>query len=142
MRVRHQSDVAGNADRPAALKCLQKAHWLAIGSDEPVGGRSGRRRFPAIDRAQNTAGFVVIEQEATTADAARLRFYNGQREHHCHRRVSSRAAFTQYLDPRIRNPRIGGGCHADILGEQRLRDDKRDGENKFFHNCMLSCEKQ
>ena len=113
MDQRHQADVTRNADRFAALKSLNERQRLAVRPQEPVRLRGHRRGLAAVDGGNCTVRAGRMDQKTAAADTARLRFHDGQRQHHGHRRVAGRAALAQNLHAHLGRARIGTGGQAD-----------------------------
>ena len=70
----------------------------------------------------------MMDEEPATADAAGLRFHNGQREHHRHSGVGGAAAFVQNFHARVAGARIGR-CN-NPLGKGGHREDEKGERNE------------
>jgi hypothetical protein len=96
MRELEQAKHARRSHRTAAGDRVAQRHRAAVGLEEPVGPRGGRRRFPPVVAAQQLLLLVPVQQEGAAADAGGLRLDEAQHHLHRDRRVHRTAAAREH----------------------------------------------
>ena len=90
----------------AADHSFVKRHGLAVGQQEQPLVDAGRRGLAAIPGLHLCA--VPVQQKRTAANAAGLRFHQGQHHLHGHRSIQRRATSTQHLVAGFGSQGVGG----------------------------------
>ncbi len=109
MRFPGKPQIARHAHRIAARPGGTEIERLAVSIDKAIRPRRCGGGFAPVDRLKHTRLAIMMHQEAAAADAAIMRLYHVEGEHHGDRGVGGAAALTQYLLPRCRRARIGSG---------------------------------
>ena len=104
MRHFEHAHGSGNADRPTTDHCLMEAHRLAIRPQEEILAHRCRRRLAAIESHRLPA--IVVQQEGTAANPARLRFDETENHLRRDRGIDRGAASAQHRRARLARQRV------------------------------------
>ena len=134
-------DGSGHADREPGIARLERI-GLAVGVEEHVLGRRGRRGLAVVDRDRFLKIRAMDQHEAAAADVARARQGDGEREADRDRRIDGVAAALEHVQPDARRRRLlahdhpmpgddrasggEGGDDGRLVGARRGRKEKRD----------------
>ena len=99
------SDGSGHADREPGIARLERI-GLAVGVEEHVLGRRGRRGLAVVDRDRLIKIGAMDQHEAAAADVARARQGDGEREADRDRRIDGVAAALEHVQPDARRRRL------------------------------------
>ena len=117
-RQREACDRAGHADAERGIARLGVVR-LAVGTEEHIASRRGRRRLAVIDRHILVAAGEMDDHESAATDIAGARVGDGHREAGRHGGVNRIAALLQDIGADTRGDLLLGDDEA-VLGRNRM----------------------